>query len=380
MSRLLNASDIAAASRTPIALGVIGQSNEVGAVLASDLGAYPQAFASLRNPNGVRVPIGPAQQVSGGFWPKVYDDLYDWGYDLQIVNGAIGSMSFVKHGAGQITYRNSNQVYYRKRTNAGWPDRGYSGDMINVSNRMFRCTTGADIAAMNNAPFRTPAGGLATVLDYLSFGTGGVSAASAPDFSGAANVGDTVVDGAVTWTLESLTAYGASGLICNEAQAGVGFDPLGILQRTHDEMQRIRGVQRKIIYMQNAQSDLLNNQTWYRDALVSQANFFLARGYEVMIGLSCYQATSDQNANYQKLQAARTDALTILRSGTYAARVLDGADLYALMGSTGNMATNGSYFQTTGGGANVHLNGAGALAAAGYIANALKAVMTQRTV
>ena len=361
--------------RPNIAIGVLGQSNERGNVATTDMAAYPQAFQSLRNPAGMRVPIGPATAAAGGWWPKVYDDLWDWGYDLQIVNGGIGSMSFVKHGAGQMQYNNRSNGYSRKRASAGFPDRGYVGDVICPNgNRVFRCTTGRDIAAMNKSPFPS-IGSTAVNLDYIQNMGAQSSASAAPDFT-TANVGDTVTDGGIVWTCESLTvgAYGGSGgTIFTEGQNGLGFDPLGILARLDEDMQRTRNVKRKIVYICNGQSDTSSTQAWYQAALIAQANFFLNRGYDVMIGLTSFSPGSGSTAQYDTLAAAVSGAMTALQAGTFGSRVFAGANLYALMGSTGNMASGGAYLQSDG----IHLNGQSAIVAGGYVAASFKAILPQ---
>lgn len=366
-----------------IAIGVLGQSNERGNVALTDLASYPLAFGSLQNPAAV-VPIGPSVSIAGGWWHYVYDALRDYGYEPEIVQGSIGSLSYVKHLAGQMSFSNRSAGYYRKRAPAGYPDRGYAGDLICPNgNRVFRATVGRDIAAVNAAPFLS-IGSTATNLDYINFVGAQNTAASAPDFS-TANVGDTVVDGGITWTCEATSngAYGgAGGTIFTEGQNGLGFDPFGVIARLHEDMQRVRDVERKIIYLGNAQSDLSNTQAWYQASLVSIANFFLNRGYEVMMGLSCFSPGSGSTAQYDTLTAALAGAKTTLRAGNYSSKVLDGANLYSLMGSTGPMASGGAYMQ----GDNVHLNGAGAVGpavsgvqCAGYhVANALKAVLTDR--
>jgi hypothetical protein len=366
------------------AIGVFGQSNEQGAVLTTDTTA--QAFVSQRNPS-VRVPFGPSVSLKGGMWPTVYDALDPWGWNLKIVNGAIGSLGFIRDVAGMITGRSNSTGYYQRRPpntlNDG--DKGDRGDIINVSNRMFRCTSGRTRQAINLGPNRDLSGSYKN-LDFLVFQGTQATAASSPDFSTAVNVGDTVVDGTIVWTLEATFAYG-SGAPPTVGQAdftthdGVLFDPLSAAQRLHLEMQKVRDVERKIIYMANGQADLYaGTQTWYRDALIGVAKFFLQNNYEVMIGLTSFSPGSGTTAQYDGLVTQRAAALATLQANpAYGSRVYEGANLYALMGSTGPMAAGGAFLQNESG-SYVHLNGAGAVVAGGHIANALKAVLPQQPV
>lgn len=330
------------AGNLPIAVGVFGQSVELGSVLATDQAGYPQAFQSQKNP-AMFSPGGPATGAGGrgGFWMGVHDELYDWGYDLRLVNGALGSLSFTQDAAGQVLFRQNNgAVRARRLPGAGnggnGGDRGYYGDVLVSNGRVFVCTTGRQVAAFSDGPFRINAG--QTNLDYRETVGTEATAGSAPDFS-TATVGATVTDGTVVWTCVSTDAAGlglTNGTIMGESNKGFGFDPFGAMARLHEQMQQVHGVYRKIIYISNGQSDISATTAWYRDALVSIGNYFLVRGYEIMVGLTTWFPLSTVAA-YNNLKQGRIDALTILRATVNGAKVYDGADLYTLMGVTGPM-------------------------------------------
>lgn len=343
----------ASAAHERVAVGIIGQSNERGNVLLPDKAAYPLAFQSARRAS-LNVPIAPALTLAaGGWWCKTFDELWDWGYDLQIVNGAIGSAGMVRHIAGQMQFRQSSAKAFALRAPlAGSIDRGFAGDCINPSGtKVYRCTTGTNFFAMHSGQGRPVQGATYTWFDFINSDNPGLlTAGSAPDFATPSTVGATVVDGGCTWTLESLTttAYGgAGGTVFTEAQRGIGFDPFGICQRMHEEMGRI-DAERKIIYIQNGQTDLGSSAAVYQAALQSVASFFLDRGYEVMIGLTVYSVASGSTANYNLLQTGWAAALVALKA-IYPGKVLDGPNLYALMGSTGPMGGSNITGAVTGG-------------------------------
>lgn len=328
--------------KRPIAIGIFGQSNERGNVLTSDKVAYPQAFGSLRNSAEI-VPIGPSVSVSGGWWHHVYDVLYDAGYEASLVNGAIGSLSFLTQAAGYIQNRaNSTTAYCNKRASVGPGDRGDAGDVITFGGKFFNVTAGGNNRSAINSGPQQNSGNFAAYVDYISgLSTGGTNAASAPDVSATA-VGATVTDGALTLTCVNGAFYtGALNNVLTDSagsMAGRGFDPLGLMQRLHEDMQRIRGVERKIIYVANGQTDLGIGAVTYGSAVQSIGLFFLARGYEVMIGLTCYSPGSSlsSSTNYGNLQTGVANAIAAL-SAAYPGKVHAGADLYALMGTTGPM-------------------------------------------
>lgn len=333
------------ANREPIAVGLIGQSVELGSVTAADRAAYPQAFAALNN-RAFTAPGGPASGDNGsgrgGFWCAVYDALYDHGYDMRFVNGALGSMSFVKDAAGQVLFRNNNMAVRAQRTPvfgaAG--DRGYYGDVLVQGGKVFVATTGRSVAAFSDGPFKVLGG--QTNLDYIETVGTHTTAASDPGGWSAATLGSTITDGTVVWTCisENSASLGlTNGKVFSQTQKGFGFDPFGALARVHAEMQQIRGVTRKIIYIQNGQSDQNASGTvagWYRDALVGMANYFLDRGYEVMVGLTTYYPRAT-TAGYDVIEQGRADALTALQASAYGSRVFAGANLYRAMGTTGPM-------------------------------------------
>jgi hypothetical protein len=373
--------------RTKIALAVLGQSNERGQVSKTEtissvasITAYPQAYASLRRPE-IKTPLGPSVTNQGGPLFKLYDDLYDWGYDAQIINASKGSMSMPKDACGELVARANTFAYRAKRAIEGPGDRGCYGDMIVVSNRLFQCTTGRASYVMYNG--MTIANETTNVfeLDYRRDIGSQASAGSAPTFS-AANVGDTVTDGTCVWTCLATSGGNPSylgqtyfaDLRLNSVRSG--FDPYGILHQTLEELQRVRDAEFKAVYLGNAQADIARSSADYSSALNNVADFFLSRGIHVFLGLSMFWPGGATTTQYDTLTTgiASTKAFHV---GTYPTLIHDGANLYTLMGSTGAMASGGAYFAKDSGQDNLHVNAAGAIVAGGHMANAIKAQLPQ---
>lgn len=381
-------------NRRSVAIGVMGQSNERGNVLTSDMAAYPNAFRSLIRPS-VSVPIGPAATIAGGWHCYLYDALYRAGWQPRIVNGAVGGASFITQVAGFLPFWSANTVFYQLRTPSRAGDRGYSGQLMSPDgSTVWRCIVGDNMWAFNSGPDLTAGNGIGGAdLDYVATtpnsvtpSTSATTGASKPTFPATPTRGQTVAEApssgiAVQWRWEGYIGgnFVNSGTVCQEAQRGIGFDPLGIIHRLHEDMQRV-DADRKIIYIANGQADLGATAAQYSAALQSIANFYLARGYEVMIGLTNYSPGSSPSGGWATtLQAGRNAAISALQSGTYGSRVYSGADLYALMGTTGPMASGGAFLQAD----NIHLNGRGMVGPAlsgvqpaGYhIANAIRSVL-----
>lgn len=384
-------------SRLPVAIGIVGQSNERGQVDPAETisgvasrTAYPQAYRSLRNP-GLRYPIGPSVTKYGGMWFRLYDDLYDWGYDTRLVNGAIGSASFVTDIVGKILDRTNdsaanNMAIRSKRASIGNGDRGFFGDIAVIGGKLFVATSGKSAYCMQlSGAFPTGDTSFVPELDYTRVIGTGTTGTSPPD-SSASTVGSTLTDGSVTWTCLSVTTtylgytYTAGAPL---TESRVGFDPYGILRRVHEQMQAQRDARCKIIILQNAQSDLSCSSSMYTAYLNQAATYFLNRGYIVMIGLS-YFYPSSTTTNYNNLTTGVNNSVAQLKmlAGSYysASQVFTGANLYTILGSTGNMASGGAYFVKDSGQDNLHVNAPGAIAGGKAWADAIKAAVLSKLV
>lgn len=351
--------------RPRILVGIDGQSNEQGTVPTSDRASYPLAFQSARNP-AVGTPFPLMVARGGGWWSRVYDELYDWGYDLQFINGGVGSQNFTNEASNYLQTRNNSSAnYYQKRNPSGViGDRGDQGSFILVGTRVFQCTVGNTRSFLNEGQMLT-AQNLGIYAEIKTSGTA-TSAASPPAGLSTANVGDTVVDGGITWTCVATDLAGTYAAtigptnVLAPVHMGYGFDPLGIMQRLNYACLAETNISRKIIYIQNAQANLFSSATGYSNTLISKATYYLLRDFEVMIGLSCFSpaASGATTTNYDTLTTAVGTAIASLQA-SYPGKVWAGANLYTAMGSTGPMASGGAFLQPD----NIHLNGAGCVGA-----------------
>jgi len=362
-------------SRTPIAIGILGQSNEVGQVLYSDYASYPEVFHSQRNP-GVRMPMPLSNETNsfprrpyGSMFVPFYDSLWDFGYDATIVNGSIGSMSLVRDACGQVQTRANSTAYRGQRSAvAGAGDFGCYGDLIAQSGKLFRCTTGSQVFASYNSHTRMP-NGTAFASQSILTPQSLSSAGSDPGTWAAAGLGDTVTDGSLTWTnIDNTNSVGySSAQILSEDNAGLGFDPLGVLYRLHQAMQAVQGVSEKWILIANAQADTSRTQAQYQAAVTAIAEYYLNRGYNVACGLSMYNSLlGGVTTGYDTLTTAVNAAVSALQTTWGSSRVKAGANLYTLMGSV--TGQNGLTFTADG----VHINAPAAVVAGRHHADAFK--------
>ena len=362
-----------------IAVGILGQSNERGQVLQTDAAANPQAFASLRIP-GVASPLAGVVSIQststgpyGAPWFKFFDDLWDWGYEAVMFNGSVGSMSMIQHVAGQVVTRANTTAYASRRQAVDREDMGYIGDMTVQSGKLFLCTTGRDKYAVRRAPYRAGVNtGIGQKYDFIATVGSQASAGADPGTWAGTALGGAVTDGSVVWTnIDDTNSVGfINGQVLNENQSGLGFDPLGLCERLHMNMQALQGVAARHIILCNAQGDAGATSGNYSAALQHVGNFFLRRGYVVWLGLSCY-GPALTTGQYDTLTTGLNSAISTLQGGTWGSRVRAGANLYQLMGSTGNMGSGGAFMQ----GDNLHLTGPGSIEHGRHWADVFKSAL-----
>lgn len=396
-----------------IGLVIEGQSTEEGKANIKDMATIPQAYQSLRNPaitSGMPGIVSMVQNTvdsrwyfEGSPWCKFYDDMWDYGYDFQMINASIGSLSFFTDSVGYPRNRRDPQEnsvnYFRQRRAAGFygpSDMGCCGTLTVQNGYVFECTTGSEyFAFLDNcgAKLVNSSGDmLPNRLDYLYSPTASkkVSGASGPTWTGATTLGSTVTDGGVVWTnIGSAASFGYSQNTAFQPKSidGPGYDPFGLERRAIRMAQSLRaqGCERVIMLLQNGQSDAsATSQANYQTSLQYKTQFRRGLGLEVAIGLSTYGrgagGSPAATAGYTALSAAVTAALATFSADT---GVHAGADLVSLMGTTegsGGLSFNFGPYPGSGGTYDgVHRDAASDIVVGGHVADAFKAFLPDRS-
>lgn len=347
----------------PIGLGILGQSNEKGQLPTSSKASYPTCFQAATNP-AVTSMMGYTNSLgtsyNGSWWPAFYDLMRAHGYDMQMINGAFGSMSFVEHVCGIVKSWQANTGYAQERlTRINQFDRGYIGDTIVESGKIFRCTTGNQKYLTYRVEQFDGATAIGTTLAYVNDVGTATTSGSKPGGFATATKGSTVIDNGITWTCVSATNN--IGLfttqIFHSGLYGYGFDPLGVLSMLHEQMCLLTGVADKYIVVCNGQADTSYAGTPYQQALGYITDYFRNRNYKVALGLSSFTS----GGNTTTWNQLSTDVATVLASKQATdSGVVAAANLY--------QAISGPTWQGDG----VHLDGAGLIKAATAEANAFK--------
>ncbi|MDT7836463.1 hypothetical protein [Aquabacterium sp. OR-4] len=294
---------------------------------------------------GLADPIAPSVSALGSVIPHLHARLRNRGWSLQWRNCAVGGSSFIKQWAGQATQWAANAAFFGQRASLGTGDAGDYGDVIVDSGRVFRCKVGRPRYATNASGVAIPSGSGATNIDYIITPTATqVTGATKPAAFATAAVNDDIVDNTITWTCVA-TSVGSMAAFKVLRSGDFGFDPLGLLARTKTNLDAISGVSERWVFMANGQSDaqasLANQPTirsWYKQAVESMVDYFVAQGYRVALGFTCFSPNYTVFADptypdqFATLQLAINDALTVTYAGN--ASVIAGGDLYDYWGRT----------------------------------------------
>lgn len=168
----------------------------------------------------------------------------------------------------------------------------------------------------------------------------GKTGATAPNWAAAVNVGDTVTDNELTWTLvktneSTYAAYPASNCIVDRNH--VAFDPLGMLARIKVVLDADVTSADKWVFAQNGQSDLGTSdtfKTWYKFALTQIYNWANAQGYKVAFGATCADITlnpTSWNGKHpsQMISEAANEVVATVNNPT---TCIKGGDLWTAFG------------------------------------------------
>jgi hypothetical protein len=344
-----------------IGVVIVGQSNEEGQCLSynpklglatTDPDAYEPCY--FRSADGQSDPL-PGIVTPGGYgtpWPLLVDKFSALKAHLKFINGAIGSLSFIKHVCGQAGGWAANTRYYQERSTELVGDLGDKGDYMYDSNKLFKCIAGNKRYAYFDDPTGivtysagSDAGQLHKQINYIQYdkpySTAFKSGAVKPALSGVANIGDTIVDNGITWQLVS-NSYSSSTTPWDRTLSR--FDPLGVLSRANTLLTAQTEVDEKWFFIANGQSDAqatLQNQgtiqTWYSTALQNICDYITNAGFNVAIGLSIANPndtiTSNVAYRWDTLSAAWSAACTAkVTAAGITPRVIKGVNGYTALG------------------------------------------------
>lgn len=210
--------------------------SEAMTATAQDLLLFPQAFRSLRNPaiNSYFKGIESLTQYTpdgrwyglGAAWCKVYDDLYDAGYEPHIVNCAIGSLSFFNDAVSWPRPRNSglnSQNFVRgRRAPIHASDMGTRGFFSVNNGFVFEATTASEyyVTIHNEGPPLVNSAGdtIPDRIDYIYSPTLAkkTTGGSIPDFT----TGGAVVTASCSGTTLTVTAIASGALAVGQTVVG----------------------------------------------------------------------------------------------------------------------------------------------------------------
>lgn len=297
-----------------VAFGVAGQSTEMGQTKYLDgLGNWvPAAFNSPSNNIYEPTPTAPAG--AGSFFTYACELLAKDRIRVDLKNCAVGGTSIVDWMGVLATNGRQNSYAYRgKRSSLGSGDPGTRGDFIYVNGATWEATTGNKHLCFANSDTPIVVNGINVYRDpgYIIKETNLLSAASPPTFPGSPAVGNTVVDGAITWTCIAvgvLTPDSGTSRIMRVTQDGV--DPYFMCARLRTELMKcVVPANKRFVQFQNGQADAGMATALYAMGLREFGKFFAQDPYniKVIFGLSIYYPAQTQ-ANWDLLETALSGA------------------------------------------------------------------------
>ncbi|MCZ9884165.1 hypothetical protein [Arthrobacter sp. B2a2-09] len=265
--------------RALVVAGAPGQSNELGSGVW--LSQTPTNGCPLRDP------VLPNGGTSRSMWPHFSEKMGQLGVWTEVINSGVGSTSAAKSWTGQILTWTNGMVVTR-------------GSYVLSSGSLWRCNLAAGLAsASTNAP------------------------------TGAADV--TGAD-AVPWVyLGAPLGYEVNGYVLKDGDTH--FDPNGYFAAASAAAAARTGTYAdKWVLISIGQGDKTVGtvRADYKQALINSTNYWLARGFKVAIGFTCYGATAGLDAWYTSdLLPGLADAIAFFNGN---ANVVTGANLRTALG------------------------------------------------
>ncbi|MBM5575849.1 hypothetical protein [Deefgea sp. CFH1-16] len=302
-----------------VALGILGQSNELGATCNFNATANKYFYGSAAAPSqGIFEPVKLAPQGFGSMFTYAADLLARDGISVRLMNGSLGGASMLNEftGFAWVAGRANSTNYRGKRTaSLGAGDLGHRGDFVFENGRLYECTVGrSDLAFLDSlTPIMFNGVPYYSTSSIVRGAAAALTAASKPTFSASAIVGDTVVDGAITWTCVSSTTTAVdhgNGLFVFKYDDS-NFDPYYACARLATELVKYGNdnnpaplsPRNQYVYLQNGQSDAGILSALYTRAVAQVAAYFSNKRISVICGLSVFSTTIGQAA-YDTLETS----------------------------------------------------------------------------
>lgn len=274
-----NADIITTTKRVLVVAGAPGQSNELGSGV----------WISQTPANGcpLKDPVGPNGGTQRSMWPHFSEKMGQRGVWAEVINSGVGSTSAAKSWTGQILTWTSNMVVTR-------------GSYVLSDGKLWRCNLAAGTAVAS------------TVAPVGSANTTGA---------------DTV-----PWVhLGAPLAYEVNGYVLKDGDAR--FDPNGYFAAALAAANARTGAYaEKWVLVSIGQGDktVSTVRADYKQALINATDYWLARGFKVALGFTCYGATTGLDAWYTSdLLPGYSDALAHFAGN---ANVKAGANLRSALG------------------------------------------------
>ena len=346
--------------------GASGALSVAGTVQIDMARSYPQAFASLTK-KGVTAPLPPARGMNAftfGGRPNgsplfaLRDRLAELsGADVHVANCGIGSTSLIGDWVGQIQGWVATSRYRVRRTAVpGDPfDRGSLGAIISAhtgapNNKwiLMECTAGGDAEYMLNAG--TPLPGI-TPINYG--GTrltvqGGQTGASV-DWSTITAVGQTKVDGGLTWSCvaydyvnaaaDPAIKWAADSRYALFATLKYGFDPFGAIDRLLGVATEAKLHNSVPVVVWIGHENDINSASgagqWYRKALQSLSDVLTSNGIYFAPSMTYFNTKSGTAQQFADLN---TRVSEFIGDNVSNPLVIAGQSLYSFFGQVNGAA------------------------------------------
>ena len=327
-----------------IALGIVGQSVEMGSSAQQDANGVWQLVVANAPSQGIFEPTKLSPAGFGSPFTAVAEKLAADGIKVELHNGAVGGSSAYLDWTGYVAMggRQNSYAYRGKRTSLGVGDPGHRGELIYVNGATWEATTGnRHLAFWGDAQNPVTVAGATFYADpgYVVKETNLATASTAPTFPGSPVVGNSVTDGGIVWTCIAVGVLGIDANNVHVRRAGVdGWDPYYMCARLRNALMASKVLPKnRFVYFEHGQSDAGVATAIYTMALRMLGQWFgQPLGITPIFGLSIFNPWTQTKANW--------DLLETTLSGTG----IDGAPNYETSPLTVALVSGGYHLATPG--------------------------------